>query len=55
MSDDIIKCCAKDCPYQSSCYRHLAETNEENQVWFNYIYQCNFSTGFQDYIRVITN
>jgi len=50
---DITKCTSVDCPYKTSCLRQLDETNPQYQSWFDFSWQCNFDSGFQDYIRVI--
>ena len=52
---DIIKCSAINCPYESSCYRKLIEPEEDKSTWYDYSYQCDFDSGFEQYIKVINN
>lgn len=53
---DVIKCSSIDCPYESSCYRKLLiEPFDNNPTWYDYSWQCNFDSGFEQYIKVINN
>ena len=49
---DITKCTSMTCPYKDTCYRQVNDNSDDiNQSWCNYEYNCNENSGFCDYIK----
>jgi len=47
---DITLCTSNNCPYKSTCYRKKAEADRRWQSYANFEYNCNESSGFEDFI-----
>lgn len=56
VDDDICKCTSENCPYISSCARKTLSsinTSEVSYFTYDFSYNCNSDSGFQDYIKTI--
>lgn len=48
---DITKCTSATCQYKDTCYRQVNDNSDDvNQSWYNFEYDCNEVSSFSDFI-----